>query len=546
MAQRDSVMRIIELLKRQLAKIVSLEDLERHKFLIFLVPPIFFSMWFTITHPDSVTDAAVSMYSMIECVKSILYVVKVIQGLRSWNERLDFLDQLFDYHYRALPRFQPVLGNLCALVYIILGHIKAECNRETKRLLPNHRDSCHIALAPDKEPSEEGQPSATRMGHTESVTTPENKPVTSSPHYKNFKRMLSIKGSKSKILRCMVPTVRGMSSLQEVLRDRFGWRSDMVPRSILLRMPLDILYMILDHLDPVDCVLLAYTCRSFYYTFPIPKSSHRICGRSRLLSYLVDSSLLPEFKSLEDGHKLNNGEIRDLLLSKVHCELCEVFRSWSSRMTCPFHTAPLYMSQPQGVAKRDKKDALDSSSVLGKLNLSHATQEQYIDTLEKYGAEAPNEMVTNIKTKLNDTWGREIANWEKRNALEHSNKPVTLHESDNMTGDNEDGYESSTRPMLLSPSAADITAPPPERSRFLTLYCCNNCLSALPENSYTNTCDRCNCKGCGWTAVQLLRVVRTDNKLARYFPVGKLRKPPPPPKVALVGRLWRGRKKLKG
>lgn len=254
-----------------------------------------------------------------------------------------------------------------------------------------------------------------------------------------------------------------------------------------LKTPMEIKLMIVEHLDPVDRIMMRFTCKGFYQTiplpgtFPFPKHS---CGKARLFMRLMNSSLRPKF--YEKCKLLSKRQMKVILRSYIdllHCDMCQNYWFTNCVIQCPFHYQ--MNTEPKHSLFQLIRDKADVHTLIQHMSISEViTQEGYIDFVEDTITSAPITSFRVFKFEFVKSWIHQINEWEDSGLYE-----------------GEKG-----------------------KRQIWTLHCCNHCKNVLPSNSYSFKCNRCECEMCGWTPIHVLRVAGTRDGQPRFVPLGILRK----------------------
>ena len=258
-----------------------------------------------------------------------------------------------------------------------------------------------------------------------------------------------------------------------------------------LNLPMDVMVKVLEHLDPIDRVMMKYSCKSLNTTVPsigtYPLLS-RTCGKTRMMVRLIDSNLLPTFR--RGRELLTKPEIKAVLRNESQCEMCDNYWHTVSPIQCPFHyqlnaipktplleniRASLIKARPDSVVRH----------VFRRISVGRlVSQKGYHDFVERAVSKAPMSEFQTFDYYFVVTWAHQIAEWEDSGLYE------TIH----------------------------------GKRQIWTLHCCNHCMNVLPNNSYLLQCQYCDCAMCGWTPVEVLRVEGKNDGVPRFIPLGHLEK----------------------
>jgi len=250
----------------------------------------------------------------------------------------------------------------------------------------------------------------------------------------------------------------------------------------LVILPIDILFNVLDHLDPIDCIMLRYTCKALFSVVPVSEEHTAVgrpCGKTRLLARLIDSSLLPDLKSRDDSRLMSRSEIKSILRSESQCVLCDKFWPCDPTIHCPFHR--------QFAPKRKHTTALYLYYLSHPLQFLRAigfresiSAERYQNAVERAASRTPTRRSKALEYGFINSWKEHVRLLEE--VRENKSQP--------------------------HPSSAV--------REIWSLHCCNHCMNVLPKNSYRHPCGYCDCRSCGWSTIEILRVV--NNKAPCYLP----------------------------
>lgn len=277
------------------------------------------------------------------------------------------------------------------------------------------------------------------------------------------------------------PTQKGKS-----LGKSFGKRVD-VPNehNLFVHAPMEIKEMIIQHIDPLDRIMLKFSCRKLYNTiplastFPFPKHS---CGKARLFMRLFNSSLLPKFYQKED--LLGKSQMKIVLRNfsdLSHCSMCDTFWLVNSSVQCPFHYQ--MNTEPKDTLIELLRSKADIRTLMQHVSHSKVvSEEQYIKFMERRAASIPISYLRSLRFDFLKSWANQISEWEDSGLYDPEGKPSIW-----------------------------------------TLFCCNHCKNVLPSNTYFSKCDHCKCEMCGWTPIRVLRVEGDFDKQPRFIPLGHLR-----------------------
>lgn len=253
-----------------------------------------------------------------------------------------------------------------------------------------------------------------------------------------------------------------------------------------LNTPMEIKLMIMEHLDPLDHIMLRFTCKELYqnlpldFRFPFPQHS---CGKARLFMRLMNSSLLPDF--FRRDRFLTKREIKATLRSfydLLYCDMCQNYWFTNCVIQCPFHFQ--MNTEPKHTILQLIRSRVGFHALIQHMSISKViTQEGYIDFVERAIASAPITSFRVFQFQFVDSWAHQINEWEDSG----------LHKG-------EEG-----------------------KRQIWTLHCCNHCKNVLPSNSYRFKCNYCRCEFCGWTAIHVLRVGGIRDGEPRFCPLGILR-----------------------
>ncbi|KAK2755504.1 hypothetical protein FQN54_006444 [Arachnomyces sp. PD_36] len=253
----------------------------------------------------------------------------------------------------------------------------------------------------------------------------------------------------------------------------------------LLNLPLELKLMIMEHLDPIDRIMLKFASRLLYVslpTLPLPLGRYS-CGKARMFLRLMESSLLPRFYEL--GELMDKDQIKEILRHHVlysACELCRRYWVVSSPVQCPFHYQMNTETETSAFAL-SKLNAGIRAIMPRCFTPEPVTQEEFIKFVERSTTSSSLRRFRNFGFAFAKTWINQIELWEESGLYE----PV-------------DG-----------------------RSQTWTLNCCNHCKNVLRSNSYYLGCGCCTCKECGWTPVQVLRVEADPDGEVMFIPLGRLK-----------------------
>ncbi|WEW60034.1 hypothetical protein PRK78_005518 [Emydomyces testavorans] len=271
-------------------------------------------------------------------------------------------------------------------------------------------------------------------------------------------------------------------------------------------MSVDIMLEILDHLDFTDREVLRYTCRAFYYGLPalnIRPELHGQCMIARIFRRLYNTSLLPNVR--EGNQLLTKAEVRDKLERQTQCVFCTNIWPRGSQLHCPFHTPLEYCApQPPSGLKR-LTEFLSPSRIRWAMalrgELTPQTQAEFIARdLQSSSNRRRSRQVGGIPCRFVGSWAefllaREWVRW-----------------------DGGTYFGNAANPKTAGKTKKRFAKVEPELTK---LYCCNHCYNVLPDNDSSRLCARCDCAFCGWTGIDLVRVVGRDNRV-RYVPLGIL------------------------
>lgn len=267
----------------------------------------------------------------------------------------------------------------------------------------------------------------------------------------------------------------------------------------LLNVPMEILFKITDHLDPIDRTIFRYTCTTLYKSIPAVKpvqagadndnimTQSRDCAnaRTRLITRLLDSpALLPTIRSADGKHRIHKSEIKSIFRRCNGCPMCETYRtrvpsaSGNRSIQCPFHFRLARSSAPIAHHVRGlfHPRAL-IRSMTKKRPKSHG---EYHAMISSIASRAP---ISSFKSFYYDfvrSWIVQVLHFE------------------------------------------DERGPDGPLTEVWTLFCCNHCMNVLPGNEYGSDCEYCDCRACGWSEVDILRVEGTEDARPRFIPLGKL------------------------
>ncbi|KMU89739.1 hypothetical protein CIHG_07772 [Coccidioides immitis H538.4] len=211
-------------------------------------------------------------------------------------------------------------------------------------------------------------------------------------------------------------------------------------------MPVDIIFDIVDYLDPADREILRFTCRAFYYGLPALNFKHEHDGRCMLIQVfrrLYGSSLMPDVR--EGRTLLDNSDVKEKLSD--HCGLCSITWPPGSWVHCPFHKPLEYASPPPLFSFKRPWHYMCLSHIRWAFALRKGlTQESYQKIIAK-------------------------------------------------------DVENGRLPRRKG------AKPDPE---VIKLHCCGHCLNILPENNPERMCGMCDCGYCKQTSIEMLRIPRDD------------------------------------
>lgn len=259
---------------------------------------------------------------------------------------------------------------------------------------------------------------------------------------------------------------------------------------------LDIIFEVAKYLNPVDYTVLRYACRDYYYM--LPPTSERLmadyCGRTHLLSRLVDSNLLPKIYLKHGGlpltRPLSNDDVKKMLYWQFirKCQLCNRLSFEDCFDMCPLHRR--FDPRPKLPADRTELEfaILFFGWFRGMGFRRIRTREAYYRFLEKVADTASSS-------------GRSLA-------YDEGSFPDAWLE-----------YAYSTN--LNGPSI------PRKTREIIKLRSCCHCLTVIREDSDTKECPSCDCKLCGSAPVEILRIragsIEDGEKSVYYVPLGVMR-----------------------
>ncbi|BDD58152.1 hypothetical protein MPDQ_001092 [Monascus purpureus] len=271
--------------------------------------------------------------------------------------------------------------------------------------------------------------------------------------------------------------------------------------------PLDIIFDIAKHLDAVDYTILRYACRDYYYMLPPTREPLMAdpCGRSLLLSRLVDSNLLPKIYlkhgTLPLTPPLTSEQVKKMLYwERINsCQLCDRLSFDDCFDMCPLHAR--FDSRPKLPKGRTRLELafllFGWSKGFGFRRIT--TREAYFRFLERLAA----------ATTAASSSSSSSASSSFLAPVDNSSFPDTWLEY---------AYRSSRRNQ----------GPHGDRE-IIRFNCCRHCLGVLTENLGVDPspCVYCQCSLCGWAPVDILRIQTSrpdcNGKAVYYVPLGIMR-----------------------
>ncbi|TPX23021.1 hypothetical protein DIZ76_014903 [Coccidioides immitis] len=272
----------------------------------------------------------------------------------------------------------------------------------------------------------------------------------------------------------------------------------------LVNMPVDIIFDIVDYLDPADREILRFTCRAFYYGLPALNFKHEHDGRCMLIQVfrrLYGSSLMPDVR--EGRTLLDNSDVKEKLSD--HCGLCSITWPPGSWVHCPFHKPLEYASPPPLFSFKRPWHYMCLSHIRWAFALRKGlTQESYQKIIAK---DVENGRLPRRVRRFSPVFSTYIASW---------NDYLANVESVRWT----DGtyFGSAGNPNTNGLTKKKGAKPDPE---VIKLHCCGHCLNILPENNPERMCGMCDCGYCKQTSIEMLRIPRDDMR-TKFVPLAKV------------------------
>ena len=321
------------------------------------------------------------------------------------------------------------------------------------------------------------------------------------------------------------PFHRLLSKLMGRTKSRVTYNADAyqpVSEAFILKIPVDVLQVILDYLSPIDRTVLRYTCKPLYSKIrtaadDFPYFEEDKFAKMRVAARLLDTDLCPRIKHSSGTRYLTREELVTTLRTGSQCKLCDEFWPAEGKWTvrCPFH------SQIPGGKGRSA-----SSSVRRAINpLSWrkpywerhppSTFDEYVNIIKKEASRVTPSQCNHFSASYISSWtaallSMETALYEKQHNATSKNTAQNAHGA-----------------RLDSPSSTSLTptCPPAPSNEIVTLTCCSHCMNVMdgiPGHAYGRACSSCGCTQCGWTDVRILRFPESveGGFRVRYIPLG--------------------------